>query len=666
MIIFRTIFQGVFFTACFMLLLFQAGLVAQNAPITTISTIGNVMPGQVDVPITVTGFNAIGAISLTFEYANAGLHFVQGIPNPLLDGFAIGDQNLGNGKHRVTMGWFGSGISLPNGTVIMTITFTFINGITPLEFYDSGSSCEYADADYNVLNDVPQSVYYINGAVCGSVDNPGPITGITSVCQGQTGVGYSVSPVNNATGYLWTMPPGATIISGNNTNSISVDFSPTAVSGIVTVCGLNICGNGPVSQLPVSVNPLPIANAGTNVTIPYGTNTTLHAASGGSGSFNYHWSPESLLINPDLQNPQTVNLTLTTVFTLEVTNQASLCKNTDDVIVSISGGPLNVNPISVPAAVCHGTTAQLFANPGGGSGSYTYSWTCTPPGSPPWTSSQANPFVSPDSTKTYHLSLADGFNTVQGTTLLTVFQLPTATIHGGDTLCGEGLSTVLTVDLTGTPPWSFYYSNGITTWFVPAQNTSPYLIVATEHGNYTILAVSDVNCTGTAIGTAVVGVFPIPPAPVLSVFGSDIFSSGCCGNQWYKEGVLIPGATGSVYRPPVTAHYYDIVTVNGCSSDTSNEVYYLMAGVPQLLSDRFTVEPNPASDQVIVSGKEGTAPIEEIKIYSASGQQVARLVYSPLKNEKICKINTQNLSPGLYFLSVRSKSETGVVKLFVQ
>jgi hypothetical protein len=649
-----------------MLLLYQAGLVAQNAPITTISTMGNVIPGQVDVPITVTDFNAIGAISLTFEYAYAGLHFVQGTPNPLLDGFAIGDQNLGNGKHRVTMGWFGSGISLPNGTVIMTITFTFINGITPLEFYDSGSSCEYADADYNVLNDVPQSVYYINGAVCGSVENPGPVTGNTSVCQGQTGVGYSVSPVNNATGYIWTLPSGATIISGNNTNSISVDFSPTAVSGIITVCGLNICGNGPVSQLPVSVNPLPIANAGSNVTIPYGTNTTLHAASGGSGAFNYHWSPESLLINPNLQNPQTVNLTLTTVFTLEVTNQASLCKNTDDVIVSISGGPLNANPISVPALVCRGTTAQLFANPGGGSGSYTYSWSCTPPGSPPWTSSQANPFVSPDSTKVYHLSLADGFNTVQGSTSLTVFQLPTATIQGGDTLCGEGLSTVLTVDLTGTPPWSFYYSNGITTWFVPAQNTSPYLIVATEHGNYTILAVSDVNCTGIASGTAVVGIFPIPPAPVLSVFGSDIFSSGCCGNQWYKEGVLIPGATGSVFRPLVTAHYYDIVTVNGCTSDTSNIIYYFMTGIGLAGTDNFSVEPNPASNVVTVKSKSGISVITEISVISISGKKVATCSYNPLTVENEPMISIGHLPPGLYFLTIRTTSDVAVVKLIVQ
>jgi len=67
------------------------------------------------------GFSNIGAISLTFDYQYAGLHFVSGTPNPVLSGFPIGDQDLGNGQHRITMGWFGNGTSLPNGTVIMTV-----------------------------------------------------------------------------------------------------------------------------------------------------------------------------------------------------------------------------------------------------------------------------------------------------------------------------------------------------------------------------------------------------------------------------------------------------------------------------------------------------------------------------------------------------------------
>ena len=186
-----------FLLVCCMMMFLSSGLIAQNAPITTLATIGNAVPGQVDVPITVTGFNNIGAVSLNFTYQYAGLHFLQGVPNPALAGFAIGDQDMGNGTHRVNLGWFGGGVSLANGSVIMTVSFTYVSGVTALEFYDNGTSCEYADANYNVLNDVPQSTYYLNGIVCGSIANPGPITGNASVCLGQTGVGYSVAPIVN-------------------------------------------------------------------------------------------------------------------------------------------------------------------------------------------------------------------------------------------------------------------------------------------------------------------------------------------------------------------------------------------------------------------------------------------------------------------------------------
>lgn len=88
----------------------------------------------------------------------------------------------------------------------------------------------------------------------------GTITGTATVCQGQNGVVFSVPSISNATTYNWVVPSGATIVSGNNTNSITVDFGTTAVSGTVTVTGANSCGTGTISpSFPVTVNPLPAA-----------------------------------------------------------------------------------------------------------------------------------------------------------------------------------------------------------------------------------------------------------------------------------------------------------------------------------------------------------------------------------------------------------------------
>jgi hypothetical protein len=89
------------------------------------------------------------------------------------------------------------------------------------------------------------------------VASAGAITGPATVCQGQTAVIYSVLPILNATDYIWTIPNGATIIEGANTNTIIVNFNTTSASGNITVQGSNNCGTGTVSaNYYVTVNPL--------------------------------------------------------------------------------------------------------------------------------------------------------------------------------------------------------------------------------------------------------------------------------------------------------------------------------------------------------------------------------------------------------------------------
>ncbi|MEI7982966.1 MAG: T9SS type A sorting domain-containing protein, partial [Bacteroidota bacterium] len=84
----------------------------------------------------------------------------------------------------------------------------------------------------------------------------GLISGPATVTQGQTDVHYTVPVIANATGYFWTLPSGAAITSGSNTESILVSFSATATSGIISVYGTNDCGNGTVSpDFSITVNP---------------------------------------------------------------------------------------------------------------------------------------------------------------------------------------------------------------------------------------------------------------------------------------------------------------------------------------------------------------------------------------------------------------------------
>jgi trimeric autotransporter adhesin len=80
---------------------------------------------------------------------------------------------------------------------------------------------------------------------CGIPDTAFAILGPVSVEQGQTGIIFSVSPIPDATGYNWSLPSGATITAGANTNSITVSFAGV-ITGTdnVSVYATNCCGNG--------------------------------------------------------------------------------------------------------------------------------------------------------------------------------------------------------------------------------------------------------------------------------------------------------------------------------------------------------------------------------------------------------------------------------------
>ncbi|MBN8682196.1 MAG: gliding motility-associated C-terminal domain-containing protein [Chitinophagales bacterium] len=87
---------------------------------------------------------------------------------------------------------------------------------------------------------------------------PTTIFGPTETCRNNTET-FEIPDVPDATGYTWTVPPGANITGGANTTLITVFFGPTATSGNVTVRAGNSCGNGPSLSFPVTVRLLPVA-----------------------------------------------------------------------------------------------------------------------------------------------------------------------------------------------------------------------------------------------------------------------------------------------------------------------------------------------------------------------------------------------------------------------
>jgi hypothetical protein len=649
------------------LFVFESGISSgQNAPVATAASFVNATPGTlVTIPVTVTGFTNIGSFSLSLDYDYTKVQYVSGIKNPLIpESFSIGDNNLGNGIHRLVAGWYGlSGISLPDESWIISIDFTYLSGSTSLQWIDNGPSCAYSDGNGNGLNDIPASSFYINGRICGNIVNPGIIAGDNSVCRGESNVIYSIEPLENVSGYNWQVPPGASITSGWNTNIIMLDYSTGSSSGNIVVNGLNPCESGAVAILPVTVDDFPSANAGNDTTILYQTSVQLHAASGGPGSCSYHWSPENLLINPDLQEPQTVILSTTTVFFLTVTNLASQCQATDYIMVTTMGGPLTSNPTEIPGEICSGQSARLFSNAGGGSGNYTFSWTCIPPGNPPWSSDLANPIVSPDTATLYHSIVSDENNVVSGNIQLGVHFLPTGVISGGDTICADGSQAGIQIDFTGTPPWNCIYSNGLTSWSICNQASSPFITETDQGGNYSIFSIEDSHCSGQASGTAEIVILPGFSVPVISFEINTLVSSEPLGNQWYFNMNAIPGANGQMYFPTQSGSYFVICSNSGCFSDTSNIIDVIINNINQIEMNLFTIYPNPVEDYFMLKFADFAKGDFTLMICSVIGkpERVLNLNINGHGHEQ--KVEVADLPTGVHFLLIDDRYGTYVQKL---
>ncbi|NLN74501.1 MAG: M6 family metalloprotease domain-containing protein [Bacteroidales bacterium] len=82
------------------------------------------------------------------------------------------------------------------------------------------------------------------------------INGANMICAGETNISYSVTNVSGIN-YQWSYSGNGATISGQGTNTVSINYSPTATSGTLTVVPSNSCGNGVPTSMDVEINYAP-------------------------------------------------------------------------------------------------------------------------------------------------------------------------------------------------------------------------------------------------------------------------------------------------------------------------------------------------------------------------------------------------------------------------
>ncbi|MFN0189828.1 MAG: PKD domain-containing protein [Bacteroidia bacterium] len=81
---------------------------------------------------------------------------------------------------------------------------------------------------------------------------PALINGLTeSVCAGSTNVAYNIAPVNGATTYNWIIPPNTTLVSGQGTLTVFINFDSGFKSGTLKVSASNSCGSSGYKSITI-------------------------------------------------------------------------------------------------------------------------------------------------------------------------------------------------------------------------------------------------------------------------------------------------------------------------------------------------------------------------------------------------------------------------------
>lgn len=347
--------------------------------------------------------------------------------------------------------------------------------------------------------------------------------------------------------------------------------------------------------------------------------TSLEWTTSGNGMFS-----DLAILNPvytpDASDVEAGNVTITLT-----ANPGSDAQVSDQMVLSLTKTP--VANAGLDATVCEGSTVQLNGVAENYSGIL---WTTSGNGTfdnPLSLNAIYTPGTEDISIRNVTLTLSATGNTPCGEANdainLQINPLPTATLNGNATVCA-GETVTLTINLTGTAPWSITSGNGE----ILTAEATPYLwqVNPENTSNYFITSVTDANgCNNSGSGTTTITVNPLPTSEISGT------ASVCEGTEtpiainltgmapWSVslndgQNLTITDTPYSFVVTPESSANYTIIEVtdaNSCHNTGTGEAAITILSIPvipvqpvspdsvdsyQVLSTIFTIEEIPGTN----------------------------------------------------------------------
>ncbi len=158
----------------------------------------------------------------------------------------------------------------------------------------------------------------------------------------------------------------------------------------------------------------------------------------------------------------------------------------------------------------------------------------------------------------------------------------------------------------------------------------------------------------------------VPTTPTISQVGLVLTSSSAIGNQWYLNGVIIPGATSQNYTIAANGNYTVIVTANGCSSVASTPVVMINVGLASVDNTyEFSIYPNPNDGNFNVSFTSTERSTYTLELINALGQLIYKDVLTDYTGTYSKKMNVTEYGKGVYTISLTNSKRETVKKIIV-
>ena len=234
-----------------------------------------------------------------------------------------------------------------------------------------------------------------------------------------------------------------------------------------------------------------------------------------------------------------------------------------------------------------------------------------------------------------------------------VIPLTVTTTATPSTIC-SGASSQLNAEVPTGLTCAFSWTSDPPGFTATIQNPVVEPLVTTSY----IVTVTADTCSVT--DTVTVTVMDVPDAPVITQQGDSLVSGVTSGNQWYKDGSAIAGATGMYYVPSANGYYQVTATdANGCTSVLSNGITITNMGTGTLTNGQtLVVYPNPTTGKVQLQWNTLEKDHYEVSVYNAFGGLVSR-------QEAVILIDLSGMTPGVYFLVVTPEDSPAIRKKIV-